>query len=51
MSNKYKELFTGPNPPKISPEAHGAIVVEGARQNNLKNISTIVHAGPDSRDL
>ncbi len=39
MSNKYKELFTGPNPPKISPEAHGAIVVEGARQNNLKNIS------------
>ena len=27
-------------PPKpISPEKHGAIVVEGAKQHNLKNIS------------
>lgn len=34
-----KNIFTGSNPSKLSPEAHGAIVVEGAKQNNLKNIS------------
>lgn len=39
MSKKNINPFTGSNPPKISPEVHGAIVVEGARQNNLKNIS------------
>lgn len=27
------------SPPKISPEKHGAIVVEGAKQNNLKDVS------------
>jgi len=39
MSKTTKSPFTGSNPPKISPEVHGAIVVEGARQHNLKNIS------------
>ena len=39
MSKKKASPFTGSNPPKISPEVHGAIVVEGARQHNLKNIS------------
>ncbi len=36
---KKNNIFRGENPPSISPEKHGAILVEGARQHNLKNIS------------
>ncbi len=39
MPKKKNSPFSGENPPSLSPEKHGAILVEGAKQHNLKNIS------------